>query len=56
MVPEGTILPDPFDGVTVNGVPEQTVVVCAVTLGIGSTVTVSVNVEPVQAPEIGVKV
>ena len=45
-VPVGTIFPDPFVGLTVNGVPEQTGVVCVVTLGIGFTVTVTGKLVP----------
>ena len=36
----GTILPEPFVGVTVNAVPEQMVGVCAVIEGVGLTVMV----------------
>ena len=53
----------PFDneevplGVTVNAVPLQIADgVCALTNGLGSTVTVTVNVEPTQLPDVGVTV
>ena len=45
-VPDGTMFPEPFVGVTVNGVPEQAVVDCVVTLGIGFTVTVTGKLVP----------
>jgi hypothetical protein len=58
VVPTGTIFPLPFDGDTVNGVPEQTVVVCVVvTFGIGFTVTVTGKLVPEQTPDkLGVTV
>ena len=58
IVPVGTIFPLPFDGDTVNGVPEQTVVVCVVvTFGIGFTVTVTGKLVPEQTPDkLGVTV
>jgi hypothetical protein len=56
VVPAGTILPPPLAGVTVNVPPLQITVVWFVTNGIGFTVTVTVNVEPTQAPEVGVTV
>jgi len=58
VVPVGTIFPLPFDGDTVNGVPEQTVVVCVVvTFGIGFTVTVTGKLAPGQTPDkLGVTV
>ena len=55
-MPEGTILPLPFAGEIVNAAPEQIVVVCAITLGIGFTVTVAIKVAPVQFIPIGVTV
>ena len=56
---EGTIFPDPFVGVMLNGLPEQIILVWFATYGIGFTMTVNVNVEPIHAPftpEIGVTV
>ena len=56
VVPDGTMFPEPLAGATVNVEPEHIVAVCVAILGIGSTVTVNVNVAPLQAPDIGVKV
>jgi hypothetical protein len=58
VVPTGTIFPLPFDGDTVNGVPEQTSVVCVVVmLGIGFTITVTGKLTPGQTPDkLGVTV
>ena len=43
-------------GVEVKPVPPQVVLVIAVICGVGSTVTVTVNVAPVQLPDSGVTV
>ena len=52
VVPIGTMFPFPLDGVTVNGLPEQTSVVCVVvTFGFGFTVTVTGKLAPEQTPD-----
>jgi hypothetical protein len=56
VVPVGTIFPLPFVGATLNAAPEQMAAVCAETVGVGLTVTVTVNVAPEHEPEIGVTV
>ena len=55
-VPEGTIPLVPFVGVTVKLVPLQITLVIAVTTAVGFTVTVTVNVVPLQLPETGVTI
>ena len=55
-VPTGTVLPPPFDGVTLNVPPEHIVAVCDWIVATGFTVTVTVNVAPVQLPDKGVTV
>ena len=44
----------PFTGVTVNGTPPQVLAVLFAIDGLGLTVTVTVNVFPVQLPKDGV--
>jgi hypothetical protein len=56
VVPVGTMLPLPFVGATLNAAPEQIAAVCAATVGVGLTVTVTKNVAPEHEPEIGVTV
>jgi hypothetical protein len=57
VVPTGTIFPPtPSVGVTEKAVPLQVEVVCAATNGFGLTVTVTVNVAPVQLAVEGVTV
>jgi hypothetical protein len=56
IVPAGTIVDPPFDGVKVNADPLQASAVRAGITGEGFTVTVTVNVAPVQVPETGVAV
>ena len=56
VVPVGTISPPPLLGVSVNVEPLQTFIVFAAMLGVGLTVTVTVNGVPVQLPEPGVTV
>ena len=46
----------PFVGVTVKLVPLQITLVIAVTTAVGFTVTVTVNVVPLQLPETGVTI
>ncbi len=55
-VPTGTIPFVPSVGLTVNATPLQLIVVIAVTTAVGLTVTVTVNVAPVQLPDNGVTV
>lgn len=50
----GTTPSVPFVGVAVNDPPLQTVVDIPVIAGIGLTVIVTVNADPVQAPDKGV--
>ncbi len=54
VVPIGTMPLVPFTGEEVKAVALQTVEVILVTDGVGFTVTVSVNIVPLQEPEIGV--
>jgi hypothetical protein len=54
VVPEGTIFPDPSAGATVNAFELQIVAVCAITDGLGLTVTVMLNGAPEQLPAVGV--
>src|SRR5258706_4714319 len=56
VVPAGTIPFVTFAGVTVNPIPLHTVEVIAFITGVGFTVTVTVNVEPAQVPDVGVTV
>ena len=56
VVPAGTTPFVPFAGVTLNAMPLHTVAVIAVTEGFGLTVTVTVNVLPAHAPDVGVTV
>ena len=59
MLLAGTIPLVIFAGVTVNPVPPHTMVVIAVTAGLGFIVTVTVNVAPTQlpvVPDVGVTV
>ena len=56
VVPAGTTPFVPFAGVAVNAVPLHTVAVIAFIDGFGLTVTVTVNVLPVQLPDVGVTV
>ena len=53
VVPAGTILPPPFAGVNVKAVPPQVAGVCAVTNGVGFTITVTV-VEVKHEPAVAV--
>ena len=46
----------PLTGVTENAAALQVAAVIAVTAGLGFTVTVTVKVEPVQVPDVGVTV
>jgi len=46
----------PFSGVTVKVPPLQIVAIIFVMAGLGFTVTVTVNVAPMQLPEVGVTV
>ena len=55
-VPAGTIPFVPFTGVTLNKTPLQLVPVIALITAVGFTVTVTVNVDPVQLPDNGVTV
>ncbi len=55
-VPAGTMPFVPSVGLTVNATPLQLTVVIAVTTAVGLTVTVTVNVAPVQLPDNGVTV
>ena len=43
-------------GVTVNPTSLHTVVVIKVIAGLGSTVTITINVDPTQLPDVGVTV
>ena len=52
VVPEGTIPFVPFAGVTVKALPPQAVAVIALIIGLGFTVTVTVNDAPTQLPEV----
>jgi len=54
VVPDGTVPFVPLEGVVVNNVPLHTVVLIAVTLACGFTVTVTLNTAPVQEPDLGV--
>jgi hypothetical protein len=56
VVPVGTILPEPFVGASVNADPEQLAAVCAITEGVGLTVTVTENDVPTHVPLVGVTV
>jgi hypothetical protein len=56
VVPDGTIPFVLLTGVTVNVEPLQTEEVIAFIAGVGFTVTVTVNVLPVQLPDRGVTV
>ena len=56
VVPAGTIPLVPFTGLTVNNTPPQLVVLIGVITAVGFTVTVTVNVGPVQLPDTGVTV
>lgn len=56
MVPAGTTPLVTFAGVAVNASPLQIVAVITVIEGFGLTVTVTVNVGPVQLPDVGVTV
>ena len=56
VVPEGTKPFVPFAGVVENATALQTAAVIALTAGVGLIVAVTVKVEPVQAPEVGVTV
>ncbi len=56
VVPEGTTPSVRLAGVIVNVLPLQIVEAWLFIAGIGLTVTVTVNVAPVQLPEIGVTV
>jgi hypothetical protein len=56
VVPAGTLPFTPLTGVTVNATPLQVAAVIFVTAGLGFTVTVTVNVEPVQVAVAGVTV
>jgi hypothetical protein len=46
----------PLTGVTVKAVPPQVVATLFATFGLGLTVTVTVKVDPVHAPDKGVTV
>ena len=59
VVPDGTIPFVTSAGVTVKALPPQAVAVIALIIGLGFTVTVTVNDEPTQlpvVPEVGVTV
>jgi hypothetical protein len=56
VVPAGTIPFVTLTGVDVNAVPLQVAAFIALIAGVGSTVTVTVNVAPVQLPAAGVTV
>ena len=56
VVPVGTILPLPFAGITAKATSPQVEVVWFKIEGVGSTVTVTVNVAPAQLPDVGVTV
>ena len=55
-VPAGTIPLIPFVGVTVKLIPLQVIAVIAVTDAVEFTVTVTVNIAPVQLPDNGVTI
>ena len=55
VVPPGT-MSVPFTGVRLKLPPLQIVCVFAAMVGVGLTVTVTVKVEPVQLPDVGVTV
>ena len=55
-VPDGTIPFVEFTGVTLKNTPSQLTAVIAVITAVGFKVTVTVNVEPVQDPDIGVTI
>ena len=44
----------PLVGVTVKATPLHVTVVIALTSGVGFSVTITVNVAPTQAPDVGV--
>ena len=44
----------PLVGVTVKATPLHVTVVIAATSGVGFSVTITVNVAPTQAPDVGV--
>ena len=46
----------PSVGVTLKEIPLQVVVEMELTVAVGFNVTVTVNIAPVQAPEVGVTV
>ena len=54
MVPDGTVPFIPFTGVPETKTPLQVVAVIAVIEETGLTVTVTVNTDPTQEPEVGV--
>ena len=56
VVPAGTTPFAPLAGVTVNTTPPHTGVVISVMAGLGFTVTVTINVDPAQLPDVGVTV
>jgi hypothetical protein len=56
VVPEGTTPFVPFTGVELKDVPLHAVLVSAGIEGAGLTVTVTVNGEPAQVPDVGVTV
>ena len=56
VVPEGTTPFVPFTGVEVKEISVHTVLVSAGIEGVGLTVTVTVNGEPAQVPDVGVTV
>ena len=56
VVPDGIMPFVPFVGVTVKLTPPQVVAVIALISALGFTVTVTVNVAPVQLPVIGVTI
>ena len=54
VVPNGTMFPEPFAGDTVNAFELQIVALCAITDGLGLTVTAMLNGAPEQLPDVGV--
>ena len=52
VVPDGTIPFVTSAGVTVKSLPPQAAAVMALTIGVGFTVTVTVNDAPTQLPEV----
>ena len=54
VVPDGIMPFVPFVGVTVKLTPPQVVAVIALISALGFTVTVTVNTDPTQEPELGV--